>query len=217
MTFDWLYAPVERLDAWLASGLSGTGLLVVLLLAALLGLRHATDPDHVVAVTALVSGEPEAGARRAARLGAWWGAGHASVLLVAGVPLILADAALPAWLESAAERAIGAVIVALALRVLWRWHRRPALGAHARTAPQSVAIGALHGLGGTGAIVLLLATKLPSTLDALLALAVFAPMSVLSMTACTALYGRLLTHPRTPQAIPALAVASLAFGAWYAS
>jgi hypothetical protein len=216
---DWLYVPVERIDGWLASGLSGTGLIVVMVLAALLGLRHATDPDHLVAVTALVGGEPGAGSRRAARLGAWWGAGHAIVLLAVGGPLILADAALPSWLESAAERLIGAAIVALALRMLWRWHHRPPTGAHApaRTAHQSAAIGALHGLGGTGAIVLLLATKLPSAADALLALAVFAPMSVLSMTLCTALYGRLLTHPHTTRAIPALALTSLAFGAWYAS
>jgi hypothetical protein len=217
MTFDWLYDPVERIDGWLASGLSGEGLMMVLVLAALLGLRHATDPDHLVAVTALVGGEPGAGPRRAARLGACWGAGHATVLLMVGVPLILADAAVPSWLESTAERLIGAAIVALALRMLWRWHRRPPTGAHARTAHQSAAIGALHGLGGTGAIVLLLATKLPSSTDALLALTIFAPMSVLSMTLCTALYGRLLTHPRTTHAIPALALASLAFGGWYAS
>lgn len=217
MTFDWLYDPVERIDGWLASGLSGTGLIVVMALAALLGLRHATDPDHLVAVTALVSGEPDAGPRRAARLGVWWGAGHATVLLMVGVPLILADAALPSWLESTAERLIGVAIILLALRMLWRRHRRPPTGAHTRTAHQSAAIGALHGLGGTGTIVLLLATKLPSTADAFLALAIFAPMSVVSMALCTALYGRLLTHPRAPKAIPALALTSLAFGAWYAS
>ena len=100
-----------------------------------------------------------------------------------------------------------------------RKDRRPPTGAHdrARTAHQSAAIGALHGLGGTGAIVLLLATKLPSTTDALLALAIFAPMSVLSMALCTALYGRVLIHPTTTRAVPVLALTSLAFGAWYAS
>jgi hypothetical protein len=217
MSLAWLYDLVEALDGWLASGLSGAGLVVVLVLAALLGLRHATDPDHLVAVTALVGGEREAGPRRAARLGAWWGAGHATVLLAVGIPLILADAALPAWLETTAEHLIGAVIVLLALRMLWRWQRRPPTGAHTRSAQQSAGIGALHGLGGTGAIVLLLATKLPSTADALLALAVFAPMSVLSMVLCTALYGRVLTHRRAVRVLPALALASLAFGAWYAS
>ncbi|WP_445149916.1 hypothetical protein [Baekduia sp. Peel2402] len=218
MSFHWLYDPVETLDAWLASGLSGAGLLVVLALAALLGLRHATDPDHLVAVTALVGGERDAGPRDAARLGASWGIGHAAVLLAVGIPLLLADAALPAWLESAAERVIGIAIILLALRMLWRWQHRPATGAHTtRSAHQSALIGALHGLGGTGAIVLLLATKLPSTTDAILALAIFAPTSILSMTVCTAVYGRVLTHRHTQRAIPALAVFSLAFGAWYAT
>jgi hypothetical protein len=217
VTFGRLYDPVEAIDRWLAAGLSGAGLVVVLVLAALLGLRHATDPDHLVAVTALVSGEPDAGPRSAARLGAWWGAGHATVLLAVGVPLIVADAAVPAWLETTAERLIGLAIVLLSLRLLWRHRHRPPVGAHARSGRQSAAIGALHGLGGTGAIVLLLATKLPSAADALLALAIFAPASVLSMTVCTALYGRVLAHRHAPRAIPAFALVSLAFGAWYAS
>jgi hypothetical protein len=42
-------------------------------------------------------------------------------------------------------------------------------------------------------------------------------MSVLSMALCTALYGRLLTDPRTTHAMPALALTSLTFGAWYVS
>lgn len=218
MTFQWLYDPVEALDAWLAGGLSGAGLAVVLILAALLGLRHATDPDHLVAVTALVGGEDREDRRSAARLGASWGLGHAAILLAVGIPLLLADAAVPAWLESTAERLIGIAIILLALRMLWRWRRRPATGAHTlRTAHQSALIGALHGLGGTGAIVLLLATELPSSSDAVLALAIFAPTSILSMTVCTALYGRVLTHRHTQRAIPALAVFSLAFGAWYAT
>jgi hypothetical protein len=226
MTFEWLYRPVEAIDHWLSGGLSGAGLLVVLLLAALLGLRHATDPDHLFAVTALVAGEEHGrdgdGARRAARLGAWWGLGHAAVLVLVGIPLILAEASMPSWLEAGAERLIGVIIVALALRVLYRWRHRARTGAHAgRSGRQSATIGAIHGIGGTGAIVLLLLTALPTSTDALLALAVFAPMSVVSMTACTGLYGRLLSHPRVALVqsrvgMPALALAGIAFGGWYA-
>ena len=113
----------------------------------------------------------------------------------------------------------------IALRVLVRWWRRPAIGAHtpsnSRSPHQSAAIGALHGLGGTGAIVLLLLTTLPSAGTALLALAIFAPMSAVSMALCTALYGRLLATPRIARAqarvgMPALALAGMAFGGWYA-
>jgi hypothetical protein len=225
MDFAWLSRPAEAIDHWLSGGLSGAGLLVVLLLAALLGLRHATDPDHLFAVTALVAGEQDGrdgGARRAARLGAWWGLGHASVLVLVGVPLVLAEASMPSWLEVGAERLIGVIIVALALRVLYRWRHRAPTGAHAaRSGRRSATIGAIHGLGGTGAIVLLLLTTLPTTTDALLALTVFAPMSVVSMTACTGLYGRVLSHPRVALVqsrvgMPALALAGIAFGSWFA-
>jgi hypothetical protein len=225
MGFDWLYQPLESVDHWLSGGFAGAGWPVVLVLAALLGLRHATDPDHLAAVTALVAGD-KAGPRQAMRLGAAWGVGHATVLVAVGAPLILLDAELPGWLERAAERLVGVLIIALALRVLVRWWRRPALGAHAtparfRSPHQSAAIGALHGLGGTGAIVLLLLTTLSSAGTALLALALFAPMSAFSMAACTALYGRLLATPRIARAqarigMPALAVAGIAFGGWYA-
>jgi high-affinity nickel permease len=224
MSFDWLYQPLEHADAWLSGGLDGAGWPVVLLLAALLGLRHATDPDHLAAVTTLVAGD-EAGPRQAGRLGAAWGVGHATVLVGVGAPLILLGARLPAWLESAAERLVGLLIIALAVRVLVRWWRRPATGAHApagaRSAQQSVAIGALHGLGGTGAIVLLLLTALPSATTALFALALFAPMSAASMALCTALYGRLLATPRIARAqarvgMPALAATGILFGGWYA-
>ena len=49
-----------------------------------LGLRHALDPDHVVAVSTIVSGDPEW--RRSSRIGIFWGLGHAtSLLTVAGL------------------------------------------------------------------------------------------------------------------------------------
>ena len=202
-------------------GLADAGWPVVLVLAALLGLRHATDPDHLAAVAALVAGDEAARVRPHASAAAW-GVGHATVLVAVGAPLILLDAELPAWLRDAAECLVGILIIALALRVLVRWSRRPPIGAHARGTSrsplQSAAIGALHGLGGTGAIVLLLLTTVPSTGTALLALALFAPMSAVSMARCTALYGRLLATPRIARAqaakvgMPALAVAGILFG-----
>ena len=55
----------------------GEALLVVLAVALLLGLRHATDPDHLAAVSTLIASDPEDGTQRAGRLGLAWGAGHA--------------------------------------------------------------------------------------------------------------------------------------------
>ena len=122
MSFEFLFEPVEEIDAWLTGLFDGAPLLVALGIAFVLGLRHASDPDHLVAVTSLVASE-QGDTRAAARLGAWWGVGHALTLVVIGLPLIAFKSELPAWLESAAEKGVGIVILLLALRVLVKWVR----------------------------------------------------------------------------------------------
>src|SRR6266480_5405492 len=108
----------------LLSGFSDGGtLLVVAGVALLLGLRHATDPDHLAAVTTLIAGRDRRGARHAFRLGAAWGAGHATSLFALGVPIVLFKAYLPESVQAGAETLIGAVIVALAVWLLVRWKR----------------------------------------------------------------------------------------------
>ena len=83
MSFEFLFRGVEEADAWLTGLFDGAPLLVALGIALVLGLRHASDPDHLVAVTSLVAAD-QGDTRAAARLGAWWGAGHAATLLVIG-------------------------------------------------------------------------------------------------------------------------------------
>lgn len=245
MDFEFLFKPVEDLDEWLTGLLDGAPLLVALAIAFVLGLRHASDPDHLVAVTSLVAADG-GDTRRAARLGAWWGLGHSGMLLVIGVPLIAFKAEVPTSLESGAETAIGTVILALAARVLFKWargdfrasahdhvgghdrrrHLRRGAGAghrhvSVRSPGQALGIGALHGLAGTGAVVLLLIAALPTQLEAALALAVFAPMSIVSMTACTAAFAWVLTRPMIEPVyrtvlIPGLGAFGVLFGLSYA-
>lgn len=239
--FEFLFRPVEHLDESLTALFEGAPLLMALVIACALGLRHASDPDHLVAVTSLVASR-DGDHRDAARLGAWWGLGHATMLVAVGVPLILLKSELPAWLEAGAERAVGVVILLLAARVILKWmrgdyrgggHRHPE-GRHrhlsrdehhehgaARTPAQAYGIGVLHGLAGTGAIVVLLIAALPTQLEAAAAMAVFAPMSIVSMTACTACFAWVLTRPTIEPVyrstlIPALGLFGLAFGLWYA-
>ncbi len=243
LDFEFLFRPLEDLDSTLTGLFEGAPLLVALGIAFVLGLRHASDPDHLVAVTSLVAAEG-GDAKGAARLGAWWGLGHAAALLLLGIPLIAFKSELPAWLELAAEKAIGVVIIVLAARVIWKWVRgdfragkhshEPAAthrhlhegdtGHHhngVRTPRQAMGIGLLHGLAGTGAVVVLLLAALPSQLEATLALAVFAPMSIVSMAICTTAFAWVLTRPvidplyRTIL-IPAFGLFGLTFGLWYA-
>src|SRR5215218_1125705 len=98
MNFERLHKPVEDLDSWLSQLFDGAPLLVALVAAFLLGLRHASDPDHLVAVTSLVAAD-DGNPRRAARIGVWWGIGHGATLLAIGLPLIVLKSALPIWLE----------------------------------------------------------------------------------------------------------------------
>ena len=70
-----------------------------------LGLRHATDPDHIAAVSTLVASGREQARRRAAGLGAWWGLGHALTLVVFGIPILLFEAYLPETVQRGAETA----------------------------------------------------------------------------------------------------------------
>src|ERR687886_1082029 len=102
---------MEGLDSRLAHLASGHGTAFVLVLAFVLGLRHASDPDHLVAVSTLVAGTRERAARAAAALGAAWGAGHATTLLLLGVPAIALHAYVPAAVETLAETLIGGIIV----------------------------------------------------------------------------------------------------------
>src|ERR687885_710201 len=110
------------LDDFIANFSDGATLIVVAAVAVALGLRHASDPDHLAAVATLVASGRERSARLAARLGAAWGLGHATSLFAFGTPIVLYRAYLPAPVQAAAETAVGLLIVALALALLVRWH-----------------------------------------------------------------------------------------------
>lgn len=94
-----------------------------LLLAILLGLRHATDPDHLTALSTLLLNQEGNGTRRAGLLGWAWGLGHATTLCALGIPFILFDLQLPEPVRRWAEALIGVIIAMLAGRLLLRWRR----------------------------------------------------------------------------------------------
>lgn len=222
MIFEKVVEELERADGWLASYLHGP-FWIAAIFVMLLGLRHATDPDHLVAVTELIA-DDDPGSRRAARLGAAWGAGHALSLLVVGVPMVLLKQALPDALVLWCERLIGAVIIALAIRLFVRWirglrpspphiHARPV-----RTPLGALTIGALHGLAGSAGAVLLVAAAARTPAEAILFLLLFAPMSFVSMVACSV--GVSWTLRRSVAlapmlSVPVLCLFSLLFGVWY--
>ncbi len=116
-----------------------TGLLAVLALGFFLGMRHATDPDHVIAVTTIVARHRTA--RGAALIGAVWGVGHTLTILVVGGGIILFSWVIPGRLGLSMELAVGVMLIVLGvanLRDVLRLVRRSAA-----TAPEA-ASGHLH-------------------------------------------------------------------------
>ena len=220
------------LDDWIAGLSDGTSFGVVVLLATLLGLRHATDPDHIAAVTTLVASGRERAARSAARLGAWWGLGHALTLVAFGVPILVAERYVPERVQQGAETAVAALIVFLAVRLLIRWRHgafatlddeHGATGhRHAvRSRRGAFGIGLVHGMGGSAGVGVLLLAAVPSESLAVISLLILALFTALSMTLVTTGLGATLASPVVARSVasaaPGIGLTSLAFGAWYAA
>jgi hypothetical protein len=222
---------VFGLDHAIAGYSDGTTTAIVVVVAIVLGLRHASDPDHLAAVSTLAASGREHAARSAARLGLAWGAGHATSLFVFGVPVVLYSAYLPAPVQSWAETSVGLLIVTLALLLLTRW-RRGAFRAvtdgcegcthrHPRRTPgQAYAIGLVHGVGGTAGVGLLLLASIHNKLLAVVALALFAGFTALSMAVLSTGWGAALGSAPVQRSFhrvaPVIGGASLVFGIWYA-
>src|SRR5918999_1619662 len=206
------------IDGWLEGFLHGpTALWVVLLVSLLLGLRHASDPDHLAAVTTLIASEERERIRKATSMGLLWGLGHGTTLVLVGLPLVLLGQYLPEKVGQAAEVAIGLIIVVLAVRMLVRWHRgvfhthahshtsgetHRHLHSHAdgsvhdhahdvtlRTPLSAYGVGLVHGVGGSGGITLLLLSTIRETSEAVAALLVFVAGTAVSMALLSSAFG----------------------------
>lgn len=247
---------MHGLEAWIAE-LGSRSVLLGLAAALILGIRHASDPDHVTALSTLVFSDRADTRRRAGRLGLAWGLGHGLTLFLLGLPVVFLGEWLPEVVARAAELAIGGLIVALAVRLLVRWrrgylhvhvhehdgvrHAHPHMHEHAKTDPhppreahghahrrdslgrsprEAFGIGLVHGVGGSAGAGVLLVAAASSPVVGTLALFVFAAGTALSMAAVSALVGHGLGTGRLGRwmepVIPAIGLASLAFGVWYA-
>jgi hypothetical protein len=160
-----------------------TALLSVTVLGFLLGMRHATDPDHVVAVTTIVSQQRSLG--RAARTGVLWGIGHtATILLVGGAIIVLKIqlSAIPPRVGLTLEFAVAVMLVVLGLLTLAGGERRVA-----DSTARPLTVGFVHGLAGSAAVATLPQVALiPNPMWALAYLAVFGVGTIVGMLLITA-------------------------------
>jgi len=158
--------------------LSVDGSLPAILLGALLGLRHATDADHVVAVTTIVARERSL--LRAARVGAAWGLGHTLTLLVLGGAIIAFRIVIPPRVGLGLEFSVALMLIALGYANLRAREETPG-----PTLTRPFWIGVVHGLAGSAAVALLVLATIRTPLAAATYLLVFGLGTVLGMMLVT--------------------------------
>jgi ABC-type nickel/cobalt efflux system permease component RcnA len=89
------------------------GFLSIVAVGFFLGMRHATDPDHVIAVTTIVANQRKLS--RAAMIGAFWGVGHTLTIFVVGAGIILFNLVIPARIGLSMELSVGMMLIVLGL------------------------------------------------------------------------------------------------------
>jgi high-affinity nickel permease len=157
--------------------------LTILFLGFLLGMRHATDPDHVVAVTTIVA--KQSGIAKAGLVGVLWGLGHTFTIFVVGTVIILFQVTIPPRIGLSMEFSVAAMLILLGILNLtgtlrWLQERfgvstraslsstgdllstrpRKAQGLGLYNVLRPLAIGIVHGLAGSAAVALLVMTTI---------------------------------------------------------
>ena len=195
------HANLISLRAW--NAIPQIGLFASAGFGSLLGIRHALEPDHLVAVSTLMTGERSSA--KAAWLGACWGLGHTLTLMVAGALLVLFRADMPTVASDVFELSVVLLLVGFGVRAIYQgtwgrvagrthshgkrdWSTSAADGGWT-IARRPLVVGAVHGLAGSGAVTALVVTTLPSTLTRLGYLALFGVGTIVGMAILSGLLG----------------------------
>jgi sulfite exporter TauE/SafE len=183
----------------------------VLMIGFVLGLQHATEADHLAAVSTIVSEKKNL--LTASIVGGLWGIGHTISLFGVGMLVIFLKLQISETIEARLEACVGLMLVVLGLNALRKLfqaskvhvhahehdgHRHAHIHTHAddrrdeshhRLSPRSVAIGMVHGLAGSAALMLLVVPTINSPALALLYILIFGIGSIGGMMAMSFLIG----------------------------
>lgn len=217
--------------------------LAILGLGFVLGLKHAFDSDHMIAVSTIVTREQSPW--RSLWIGLFWGLGHTVTLLLVGLVVLGMKQQVPAPLEMSLECLVGVMLVVLGLATLTDWWQRR-LHAHShhhdgtahthfhahaddvghshahrlRVGLKPLVIGMIHGLAGSAALMLVVLASIPSPGLGLAYIGIFGVGSILGMGLVSLLFGFFFSYavPRLDNVGQTLRLAtgalSAVFGAW---
>jgi nitrile hydratase accessory protein len=186
----------------LGSRIAPVGFAASAVLGTVLGMRHALEPDHLAAVSTLMTGERSSA--KAACLGACWGLGHTLTLLTTGALLVVFRAEMPAIAALLFDFCVVLLLVGFGVRAIYQGACRVSAGpthSHGRrrafsafdmdrrTLARPLLVGAVHGLAGSGALTALVVTTLPTTVTRLAYLTLFGLGSIVGMAMLSGLMG----------------------------
>lgn len=172
-------------------------LFVLLGTGMILGLKHAFDADHIAAVSTIVTRTDSL--PRSLRYGAVWGSGHTATLLVVGLVVLLFKVTIPDPVAAAFEGIVGLMLIVLGVNVFWsvlatngdasveergqsHGHDHEGVWTAWRSMDwRSFAVGAVHGLAGSAALMLLVLSTVTSVLAGVVYILVFGVGSILGM------------------------------------
>lgn len=192
------------------------GVVAVLSFGFVAGLKHALDPDHVVAVSTIVSEHKSLA--RSSLVGTFWGLGHSASLLAVGLLIILLRSAIPEEAALWMELPVAAMLIGLGAGVLVKMAREQGIEVHAhshshdgepphshihvhnrdghdhkhylfRLGRRPFAVGMVHGFAGSAAVTLGAMTTIPSVSLGLIYIALFGLGSVGGMLLMSAVIG----------------------------
>lgn len=178
----------------------------------LLGLKHALDADHIVAVSALVSRHKSIS--RSTYIGLFWGIGHTVSLLIIGLVVILLRFSIPPKLVSLMEFGVAVMLVILGINILYRFFKDKKVHIHShkhndithshfhihdkeknihnhkhliKFGSKPFLVGFVHGMAGSAAVMLLILTTIPTSTAGIMYLVIFGLGSIAGMLIMSAL------------------------------
>lgn len=157
--------------------------IVPLLLAAVIGFTHALEADHLVAVSSIVTKRNNV--LLAMKDGIYWGLGHTSTIFAVGVVFMLGRFVLNEGDFRYFEAGVGAMLIVLGISRLYRWatgkekHVNPA--DHSHQHGLAYGVGAVHGLAGSGALLVSVLTQIENNFTAIAYLLIFGIGSIVGM------------------------------------
>ena len=183
----------------------------VLFIGFVLGLQHATEADHLAAVSTIVSEKKNL--FTASIIGGLWGVGHTISLFAVGLIVIFLKLQITETVEAKLEACVGLMLVILGINALRKLFRSKKFHAHVhehgershihfhthsdekmeeshhRLSPRSVIVGMVHGLAGSAALMLVILPSIPSPLVAMMYILIFGVGSIGGMMAMSLLIG----------------------------